>query len=113
MSLLSSRWESDASWNICSTPYLKQSFKLCELCALDKSVEIHLLQDVEAGELLAPLVFVQSCEHPALLFAQVKSFQILVSAPASGLSSGSKYGANGGVLQGSKSLRVVDGSLVT
>ena len=44
--------------------YLEQGLKLCELCALDKSVEVHLLQDVEAGELLAPLVFVQSRQHP-------------------------------------------------
>ena len=46
--------------------YLEQSLKLCELCTLDKSVEIHLLQDVEAGKLLAPLIFVQSCKHPEL-----------------------------------------------
>ena len=50
--------------------YLEQSLKLCELCALDKSVEIHLLQDVEAGKLLAPLVFVQRCQHPDHNIAQ-------------------------------------------
>ena len=44
--------------------YLEQGLKLCELCALDKSVEVHLLQDVEARKLLAPLVFVQSRQHP-------------------------------------------------
>ena len=99
--------------------YLEQGLKLCELCALDKSVEVHLLQNVEARKLLAPLVFVQSRQHPddySKLFSKQKcpdnpgqAFQ----APASGLSRCSKYRANGSVLQGGQSLRVVDGSLVT
>ena len=112
--------------------YLEQGLKLCELCALDKSVEVHLLQDVEAGELLAPLVFVQSCQHPESGFLMIIQNLVLLSmdrffselkcqdnpgqafqAPASGLSRCSKYRANGSVLQGGQSLRVVDGSLVT
>ena len=59
--------------------YLEQGLKLCELCALDKSVEVHLLQDIEAGELLAPLVFVQSCQHPESGFLMIIQNLVLLS----------------------------------
>ena len=62
--------------------HLQQSFKFCELGALDQPVKIHLLQDVEAGELLAPLVLVQSRQHPGnvkLTVLSVEFFQCTCS----------------------------------
>ena len=92
--------------------HLQQSFKFCELGALDQPVEIHLLQDVKAGELLAPLILVQSRQHPENVESTILSVK-LFKAPAPGLTCCSKYGADGGILQSSQALRVVDCCLVT
>ena len=97
---------------IAFTDYLQQSFKFCELGALDQPVKIHLLQDVEAGELLAPLVLVQSRQHPGNVEFTILSVEVF-KAPAPGLTCCSKYGADGGILQSSQALRVVNCCLVT
>ena len=77
--------------------HLQQSFKFCELGALDQPVKIHLLQDVEAGELLAPLIFVQSRQHPGNVEPTILSVN-LSKAPAPGLACCGKYGADSGIL---------------
>ena len=53
--------------------HLQQSFKFCELCALDQPVKIHLFQDVETGELLASLILVQSRQHPGNVESTIPS----------------------------------------
>ena len=92
--------------------HLQQSFEFCELGALDQPVKIHLLQDVEAGELLAPLILVQSRQHPGNVKFTILSVNFF-KAPAPGLTCCGKYGADRGILQSSQALRVVDCCLVT
>ena len=92
--------------------HLQQSFKFCELGAFDQPVKIHLLQNVEAGELLAPLILVQSRQHPGNVELTILSVEFF-KAPAPGLPCCSKYGADRGILQSCQALRVVDCCLVT
>ena len=74
---------------------LQEGLELGELRPLDEPVQVHLLQDVEAGQALDPLVFIKRGQHPGPLLA-----------------GSSQDGADRGVLQSRQSLGLVDLGLV-